>query len=280
MTKNREIAELVFKSIKELGYKPYDIQYGNGYFLFEMGEDSVIHFRLKGLGPLSKHWKFGMWIASETLEESYREKEKGTPYEEHYNIVQLFAQYDTNIDKFKPSRSSLCIKYKASEWEQMLTYPNPWYEIKNMLGMMKTHPLMCYCGVCGEYAGYWEGSFLSSYLKTEGYNTWQDLKEKIYTVILLPYTKMKIALAKKDKIIHSLTLYDFEKENKGWSTDYKYQVKPIFKKNTTDEQISKWFDRWFKKETYGNYKMYHDVIKVNECWIEGDNRTFTMVEEK
>ena len=82
MTKNKEIAELMFKNIKELGYKPYDIQYGNGYFLFEMGDDSVVHFRLKGLGPLSKHWKFGMWIVAESLEESYREKEKDLPYNE------------------------------------------------------------------------------------------------------------------------------------------------------------------------------------------------------
>lgn len=279
MTKNKEIAKIIFKSIKEMGYKPYDIEYGNGYFLFEMGDDSVVHFRLKGLGPIGKHWKFGMWIAAESLEESYREKEKDLPYDEQYNIVQLFAQYDTIIDKFKPSRSSLCVQYKASEWERTLKYPNPWGEIKNMLGMMKTHPLMCYCGVCGEYAGYWSGSFLLSYLKNEGYNTWQIFKETIYTKFFLPYTKIKIALAQKDKIIHSLTLYDFEKENKGWSTNYKYQVKPVFKKDTTDKQISKWFNRWFKKEKYGNYKMYHCVIKANECWIEGNDRPFVMVEE-
>lgn len=33
MTKNKEIAEIIFKGIKEMGYEPYDIKYGNGYFL-------------------------------------------------------------------------------------------------------------------------------------------------------------------------------------------------------------------------------------------------------
>lgn len=279
MTKNKEIAEIVFNGIKELGYEPYNIEYGNGYFLFEMGDDSVVHFRLKGLGLLGKHWKFGMWIASETLEENYREKEKELPYHEQYNVVQFFAQYDTSIDKFKPSRSSLCVNYKASEWEENLKYPNPWWELKSMLDMMKKHPLICYCEFCGENAGYYSESFLSSYIRHEGYYTRRKLKEKICTMIFLPYTKLKIALAKKDKIIHSLTLYDFEKENKGWSTDYKYQVKPTFKKDTTDKQISKWFKRWFKKERYGNYGLYNCVIEANECWIEGQDRPFIMVEE-
>jgi hypothetical protein len=279
MTKNKEIAEIVFKAIAELGYKPYDIEYGNGYFLFEMGEDSVVHFRLKGLGLLGKHWKFGMWITSEYLEESYREKEKDLSYDNQYNVVQLFAQYDTNIDKFKPSRSSLCITYKASEWEELLKYQNPWWDLKSMLGMMKKHPLMCYAGMCGEDAGYYSGSCLYSYIKYEGYNKWQELKETVYTMIFLSYTKLKVAWAKNSKIIHSLTLYDFEKENKGWSTNYKYQVKPVFKKDTTDKQISKWFEHWFRKDTYGNYDRYHCVIKANECWIEGNNRPFIMVEE-
>lgn len=73
MTKNREIADFMLSKMKELGFKPYDISYGNGYFLFDYGEDSVVHFRLKGLW---KHWKFGMWIFSEYLDETVKEKDK------------------------------------------------------------------------------------------------------------------------------------------------------------------------------------------------------------
>ena len=45
----REISEKVLTYIKENGFVPYDIQYGDGYFIFDMGEDGVVHFKIKGL---------------------------------------------------------------------------------------------------------------------------------------------------------------------------------------------------------------------------------------
>ena len=54
MTDNRKIEEIVLNKIEDFGYKPYNIERGNGYFIFEYGDNSVIHFRLKGLW---KHWK-------------------------------------------------------------------------------------------------------------------------------------------------------------------------------------------------------------------------------
>ena len=49
MTKNKEIAEFMLSKIKEFGYEPYDIDYGDGYFVFGYGDDSVVHFRCKGV---------------------------------------------------------------------------------------------------------------------------------------------------------------------------------------------------------------------------------------
>ena len=53
---NKEIAELMFSKMRKFGFTPYDIEYGNGYSLFEMGEDSVVHFKIK---EVWKNWKFG-----------------------------------------------------------------------------------------------------------------------------------------------------------------------------------------------------------------------------
>lgn len=273
MTKNCEIAELIFNEIKKLGYKPYDIKYGNSYFIFNGYEDSVIHFRLKGLGLLGKHWKFGMWINSEYLDEKYREEEKELKYDEYYNIVQIFAQYDTQIDKFKPSVSSLCIKYKAYDWEKHINYLNPWHEIKSMLGMVKKHPFVCYSERCGEYAGYYDNSLILEFIKEESKNKIKKINEKFQTLFWLNYTKIKLFFAKKCKCINDIILYDFEKENKGWSTSYKYKILTTFKEDVSDEEMGKWVDFWFKKNKYGKYN-YSYVIELGDFKQIGNDKEF------
>jgi len=84
LTNNRKIANSVFNVLRKEGLIPVDVQFGNGYFIFEYGEDSVVHFHIKGV----KNWKFGMWINTSID-----------------NAVQVFAQNEMWIDKFKPSRS-------------------------------------------------------------------------------------------------------------------------------------------------------------------------------
>lgn len=274
MTKNREIAEIIFNAISEMGYKPYDIKYGNSYFIFDRGEDSVVHFRLN---KLWKHWKFGLWINSEYLDDEYREKEKDMTWDEKYKVVQLFAQYDTQIDKFKPSRSSLLVQYDACDWNKRVceSYKNPWYQIRDMLGMMKRHPFMCYAEFCGQYAGYYKGSFLAEFIKYEGIDKLKKAKELLYTAFFVPYTKVKIFLAKKSKTIDDIVWIDFEKQNPGWATDYKHEIKIIFAEKASDKQIVKWLGRWFRRERYGNYGFYDCVIKIGDFRQVGDDTPFT-----
>lgn len=88
MTNNRKIANSILKHLRDNGLTPVDIQFGNGYFIFEIGDDGVCHFHLREI----KGWKFAMWI---------------DPDNEKY-AVQFFAQYESLIDKFKPSASLFC----------------------------------------------------------------------------------------------------------------------------------------------------------------------------
>lgn len=85
MTNNRKISNSVFKELIEENLIPTDVSFGNGYSIFEMGEDALVHFHIKG----AKGWLFGMWIDT-SLEN---------------DAIQFFAQYEEAIDKFKPSRS-------------------------------------------------------------------------------------------------------------------------------------------------------------------------------
>lgn len=261
MTKNREIAEHMFEVMRGFGFKPYDINYGNGYFLFDMGEDSVVHFRLQGVW---KHWQFGMWIRSEYLEDKYREEEKSMACEDYYKVVQIFAQHDTWIDKFKPSRCSLCVQYEACDWERMIngSYARAWWELEDMLKMMRRHPFMCYAEFCGERAGYYTGSFLAEFIKYETQDKIRKLKDGLNIAIWYPWTLFKCFFARRSKCISELTIYDFEKENPGLSTSYKYEVRVEFAEDASEEDEIKWLDRWFHKWEYGKQGYYGCVVEL------------------
>ena len=73
--------------------RPYTVsteEYGDGYFLFDYGPNTVVHFRLKE----TPGWLYGIWWC-------FRVNYKGD-----VNIVgEFFAQYENEIDKFKPSAS-------------------------------------------------------------------------------------------------------------------------------------------------------------------------------
>lgn len=87
ITKQRNwTKKIFFEALEANGFHPTDIEFGNGYFIFEHGKDMVVHFHLKEC----KGWKFGIWWNIEG------EKE-----------FDFFAQYERDIDKFKPSASTL-----------------------------------------------------------------------------------------------------------------------------------------------------------------------------
>jgi hypothetical protein len=268
---NKEIAELMFSKMRKFGFTPYDIDYGNGYFLFEMGENSVVHFRIK---EVWKNWKFGMWINSEALEyyKGDDETKHCTSYEDEPNVVQLFCQHEHLLDKFKPSRSALCVNYKPTD------FTHDWsdYQIENMLKMIKYHPIMCWNEFCGDHAGYYyRRSFLLPFLGYETKYLLGELNKKIKTVFWLNYTKAKLFLMKKfSKVLYDVELYDFEKENEGWSTNYLYKIKPTFN-DVIASDICNFYDFWFKRTKYGKFDTWNWVIELDSIYhIKGDEKPY------
>ena len=254
MTKNREIAENIFSNMRKLGYKPYDINYGDGYFIFDMGEDSVVHFRIKNVW---KSWRFGMWINSENLDKT----EEITDENRKDNlVVRLFCQNEDWLDKFKPTRSALCVEFDRNEYQR----DEMDYKIRTMLGMIKKHPILCYNDFCGEYAGYVDYSFFKSFIRGRLSWYYKIIEEKVVCGFWLAYTKLKLQLAKHDKIIKSVEIYDFEKENEGWSTNYRYRPLPTFVDGVTEEQILRWYDKWFRKDKYGKFGYYDYAIDIKD----------------
>lgn len=248
---NKDIAEFMLNKFQSYGFTPYNIEYGDSYFIFNRGENSVVHFRLK---KVWKSWKFGMWIESESLNNG----------KDSDIVVQLFCQNNSNIDKFKPSASSICAKIskEAINFEKENKY-NYFYEVKDMLNMIKNHPFLAYNidNSCNK--------FLSEHYMVEFFkDKIQELYHNIYhTVkkIIIPYTKLKIFFAKRNKIIKDLSLIpsDF------YGQDYSLNL--CFTKNSTLEEENQWLNKWFKKNNYGLYdkNLNNYILKLDGCKKEG-----------
>ena len=86
--------EVFSKALKQDGFHCADIEYLDGYFIFGMGTNSVVHFHIDECPG----WKFGIWW--DVPDDNVSELVHG----------QFFAQYEETINKFKPSYSQLHAK--------------------------------------------------------------------------------------------------------------------------------------------------------------------------
>ena len=85
-----ELTRQLFEHLKSQNYTITTEQYGDGYFIFDYGLNTVVHFRLKE----TPGWLYGIWW-------SFKINKEGI-----INLVgEFFAQYEEEIDKFKPSAS-------------------------------------------------------------------------------------------------------------------------------------------------------------------------------
>lgn len=266
---NREIAEKLFNYIrKNSEFEPYNIEYGDTYFVFTGAPDSVIHFRMKGV---SRRWKFGMWVHAEYIDDYERSEEP---------VIQFFAQWDRSIDKFKPSRSEICVTIKAYQFN---TEADWFYftDIVNALIMMKQHPILCYCGICGEEGvGYSTiRSFTMFFLEGEFYYFKRSVVKAFMTAIFLPICKFKVWRAKKHKCVAFCEIFNYEKRNVGWSTSHDYEITCRFKADATNKEMEK-VARIFKRTEYGHYGCFQKVAAM-DCYTQvGKNGCFTFSFDK
>ena len=98
----KQATDLLFERIKKeisLDLHFEDISYGDGYFIFGYGTNSVVNFHIKE----APGWLGGIWWSPIATEETKDKKTK--TYETNKLSCALFFQYEEEIDKFKPSAS-------------------------------------------------------------------------------------------------------------------------------------------------------------------------------
>lgn len=87
-----ELTNQLFEHLKSQNYTITTEKYGDGYFIFDYGPNTVVHFRLKE----TPGWLYGIWWRlSVNKDDTNTARISGD----------FFAQYEDEIDKFKPSAS-------------------------------------------------------------------------------------------------------------------------------------------------------------------------------
>lgn len=111
-----------------------DVQYVSGYFIFEFGDNKVVHFHVKEIPG----WLFGIWWGEPVLE---HDEDKELQIKVSY---EMFAQYENNINKFKPAASNICITDNITfngEWDLSISL------IEKMI-FIHNEPELAFCEDC------------------------------------------------------------------------------------------------------------------------------------
>lgn len=146
ISKQKRWTKQIIKHLEANGFHPVDVQYGNGYFVFEHGRDMVVHFHVKEC----KGWKFGIWWNVDG--------EKAFDF---------FTQYERDIDKFKPSASTLVKEtIPLEDWD--LKY------LVEMCRFIKKHPYRAWALDQSYASDIWEWGTLDGCLKEYWKRWWID----------------------------------------------------------------------------------------------------------
>lgn len=95
--------EVMSKVIEALGASGLEIKscvYGDGYYIFEFGKDSVAHIVFRGL----RDWLWGVWVINKDGDDT-----------EHR--VSLFGEHRYYIDKFKPTAVAVSREFTVTDDE-------------------------------------------------------------------------------------------------------------------------------------------------------------------
>lgn len=116
-----------------------DIEYLSGYFIFDFGENAVVHFHIKE----TPGWKYGVWF---NLVGKSSPRRKHTRYYKDRLECRVFAQYEEEIDKFKPGRSTICetIPFSIKNGKVELAYMDKLRYIEGQINFIHSEPYLAF----------------------------------------------------------------------------------------------------------------------------------------
>ena len=237
---NKALSDIMFNIMKLHGFTPQNIEYYDTYFIFKHNPNSNIHFRVK---EVWNHFKFGMWVNSEVL---FNDKGTSTTPADEMNVISVFCQYDTQIDKFKPSRSSLCVnvtKKDMIEWlEHKDTYFQFYFDLKYMIEFIKYHPILAYND--------WEVEFwtinknpVKNFIRNETTVYKNEFLDKSLKHVFTIYANTLVEKFNRQNEVKTAYIVP---ENERFDTSTLVEVRVIFKPEISDDELNECIDRIWK----------------------------------
>jgi hypothetical protein len=272
---NKKIANKIFDMLKLYGIEVDSnaTQFGNGYFIFEMGDNSVVHFDIKGFWL--KDYRFGMWIESDRLEND-------STYTDHNGhthirpVVHFFAQHKDYINKFKPSASDISIEINKTSVKELLDMdfskfdkqfatletifrpnvvdmPYDFWDMIECIYFMKYHPCITFAGaLCGSiYSRVPRYGFLINFLYERTSFHITNMLKKIGHFLSYHWYFTKFKLLTLNSKINSIHIDDFNKSHEGLCTNYRYGIYIEFNHTASNEYVFEFINRWFPKQCFG-----------------------------
>ncbi len=137
----KEVTERFFKGLNEhlqhdynTSFTPVDVEYGDGYFIFGHGTNSVVSFHIEE----NKDWLFGIWWSPVKKFESENE------YETDRVRCEFFAQFEPEIDKFKPSASTFVSEFQFYVEDDKTMNWTAYYHATNTVLLIIKEPILAW----------------------------------------------------------------------------------------------------------------------------------------
>lgn len=253
----KQATDLVFNALKKelKDHRKFDItiedvEYLDGYFIFGKGTNSVVHFHIKE----TPGWKYGIWWSpvSKNIEDG-EEDDENTEYYTDRVYCSIFAQYEEEIDKFKPSASMVCeeftIDFKYPAANRLWAFADD-IEFIHKEPYLAFYREMHYSDFNKEYVSrakaksYFERHFKQKKLEeeTEALNN-RELLKTIYTIL------------KEDIDEGSCFIHD---RGDNWSPRYEIIVKNTF---DAENGCYRLFDILEEADAKEAQKLWDDAVK-------------------
>ena len=121
-----DIFDFIIKKIEDSsGKKVKTKNIGNGYYLFNFGDNTVCHFTMEG----AKDWLFGIWAI---------------PQEDGSIQIDLFGEHEWCMDKFKPSATKISESYTLKQNENLNVISLEFYRTIEAMALISNYPIYGY----------------------------------------------------------------------------------------------------------------------------------------
>jgi hypothetical protein len=223
-TNQRKWTNRILKALEDNGFHPKDVQMGNGYFIFEHGEDMVVHFHIKEC----KGWKFGIWW---NIDGDFQ--------------YDFFAQYERDIDKFKPTASTFVREDVSGDSPEDSIM---WSGILKMVTFIHRHPYRAWKADQIFHDKIWELDDLGGAFFEFVGRWWTDSFRlpRVYEKMRKRYLRIVEDVCKE--VLQDYKIVDENKD--GWTCSPRYMI--TSKKGFKDSYTSK-----------GNYAIPYTYVEHN-----------------